>query len=110
MPISSEIIFLHLKPGAWIENRKRKRSIRSVCKCLFLLNFFVLNVPSKKLVFLKNISYSLTGLGKVKENNTTSKGENNTIPGYSALDFNDVDPFKDANHRYGDPFDIEGNC
>ena len=44
-----------------------------------------------------------------KENNTTSKGENNTTPGYSALDFNDVDPFKDANHRYGDPFDIEGN-
>ena len=29
-------------------------------------------------------------------------------PNYSALDFND-DPFKDANHRYGDPFDIEGN-
>merc|ERR1712223_1394021 len=28
-------------------------------------------------------------------------------PNYSALDFND-DPFKDANHRYGDPFDIEG--
>lgn len=35
--------------------------------------------------------------------------ENNSTPGYSALDFNDVDPFKDANHRYGDPFDIEGN-
>ena len=26
---------------------------------------------------------------------------------YSAMEFND-DPFKDANHRYGDPFDIEG--
>jgi len=26
---------------------------------------------------------------------------------YSGLEFNE-DPFKDANHRYGDPFDIEG--
>merc|ERR1712020_707921 len=28
-------------------------------------------------------------------------------PRYSGLEFNE-DPFKDANHRYGDPFDIEG--